>query len=340
MAKRKSGAISDAEKALAGALAGAISRVIVAPLDVVKIRMQTDSAEYCERRYKGWFDVVRALWAEEGIVAFWRGNVPALAMYMGYGAIQFALYAPIRSALGGDLDGTQQKGARRGAGSSALLSFASGALCGAGATVVTYPLDVLRTRFAAQGVPRVHRTPLAMAAAIVRTEGGARALFAGFVPAISAIGPNVGISFAAYDVLASLASGGDGSGSELAGLGAPQLSPLASAAVGCASGALAKVITFPLDTVKKRMQVASLERAWVSKAERLSVAASAAQGEKRGAIATLRGVLGEGVGALFRGLGPSLVKQVPAMGSAFFVFGEAKRWLAWRNEMKEDEERQ
>ena len=59
----------------------------------------------------------------------------------------------------------------------------------------------------------------------------------------------------------------------------------------------------------------------------------AAQREKRGGFATLRVLLRtEGPAALFRGLSASLAKQVPAVGSAFFVFGEAKRWLAARHE--------
>ena len=325
------GEVSDAEKALAGAFAGGVSRMVVAPLDVIKIRLQTDSS----RHYKSFGDVVTGLWMEEGVVSFWRGNTPALLMYTGYGAAQFALYAPIRSLL----SSSSGFGAGDSAQKSAGLSFASGAACGTFATALTYPLDVLRTRFAAQGVPAVHRTPRAMARAIVAREG-VRSLFTGFAPAIAAIGPNIGISFAAYDVLASLASGGDGSGSELAGRGAPTLSPLGSAAVGCASGFFAKVLTYPLDTIKKRMQVASLVRSWAagsrageSAGRSAGEGAAAQQHEKRGGFATLRVLLRtEGPTALFRGLSASLAKQVPAVGSAFFVFGETKRWLAARHE--------
>jgi solute carrier family 25 thiamine pyrophosphate transporter 19 len=36
-----------------------------------------------------------------------------------------------------------------------LQPFLSGAVCGSTATIVTYPFDLLRTRFAAQGENRV-----------------------------------------------------------------------------------------------------------------------------------------------------------------------------------------
>jgi solute carrier family 25 thiamine pyrophosphate transporter 19 len=39
--------------------------------------------------------------------------------------------------------------------SSTVVSFASGALAGAAATVASYPFDLLRTTLAAQGEPKV-----------------------------------------------------------------------------------------------------------------------------------------------------------------------------------------
>lgn len=41
------------------------------------------------------------------------------------------------------------------AGKSTAVSFASGALAGAAATVASYPFDLLRTTLAAQGEPKV-----------------------------------------------------------------------------------------------------------------------------------------------------------------------------------------
>jgi len=42
--------------------------------------------------------------------------------------------------------------------SSAAVSFASGAVAGAAATVASYPFDLLRTTLAAQGEPKVRGT--------------------------------------------------------------------------------------------------------------------------------------------------------------------------------------
>ena len=43
------------------------------------------------------------------------------------------------------------------------LSFVSGAMAGAAATIASYPFDILRTTLAAQGEPKVHQPQLAEA---------------------------------------------------------------------------------------------------------------------------------------------------------------------------------
>jgi hypothetical protein len=56
--------------------------------------------------------------------------------------LQFPVYERLREEL-------------RGTSLEAVSTFVAGAGAGAAATVATYPLDVIRSQFAAQGVPRV-----------------------------------------------------------------------------------------------------------------------------------------------------------------------------------------
>ena len=126
--------------ALAGGLAGLTSRFCIAPLDVVKIRLQLQSRP---KTYFSSLHAVRTILAQEGITALWKGNIPAELLYVSYSMVQFVTY---RESLGVLEKAGLPEGGR---------SFVAGGMAGMAATVVTYPLDLLRTRFAAQGTTKV-----------------------------------------------------------------------------------------------------------------------------------------------------------------------------------------
>jgi hypothetical protein len=79
-----------------------------------------------------------------------------------------------------------------------LPALFAGAVSGFAATLATYPLDWLRTRVAAQGVPRQHATALALVRAVLREEGP-RGLFRGLVPTLLQIAPSLAVTFAVYE---------------------------------------------------------------------------------------------------------------------------------------------
>ena len=67
---------------LAGAIAGLTSRIVTAPFDVVKIRMQLQQEPIRNAgkggRYTGLLQAFANLYAEEGFRTFYRGNMPAV----------------------------------------------------------------------------------------------------------------------------------------------------------------------------------------------------------------------------------------------------------------------
>jgi solute carrier family 25 thiamine pyrophosphate transporter 19 len=69
---------------------------------------------------------------------------------LGYSAVQFLAYNEINLAF------ARHEAAARIV-STKMQPFVSGALCGMLATISTYPFDLLRTRFAAQGETKVRR---------------------------------------------------------------------------------------------------------------------------------------------------------------------------------------
>jgi solute carrier family 25 (mitochondrial thiamine pyrophosphate transporter), member 19 len=268
---------------------------VIAPLDVVKIRLQlqshslSDPLSHAELTrgapiYKGTLPTIRHILRNEGITGLWKGNVPAELMYVSYGAMQFTMYRSISIAL------TQIAG-ENGINPS-VESFIAGAGAGAAATAATYPLDLLRTRFAAQGTDKVY-TSLYRAVRDIRRDEGTKGFFRGLGPGIAQIVPFMGLFFAIYESLRIPLShynlpfgGGD-------------------AAAGVIASIIAKTGTFPLDLVRKRIQVQGPTRAkYVHK--NIPV-------YETGAFNAIRTIVAkEGVRGLYRGLTVSLFKAAPA----------------------------
>ena len=232
---------------IAGGVAGLVSRFVIAPLDVVKIRLQLQSHSLSDPLscdgvkgpiYKGVFSTLRSIVRQEGIRALWKGNIPAEVMYVTYGGIQFTMYRTFSQA-------------------QALLpvrpppsveSFISGAGAGAMATTVTYPLDLLRTRFAAQGSERIYKG-LFSSVRDISSHEGPTGFFRGLSAAVGQIVPYMGLFFMSYEFLHQYIGGKTlpfGSGDATAGIFA---------------SVFAKTAVFPLDLVRKRLQVQGPTRA-------------------------------------------------------------------------------
>ncbi|PGH16158.1 mitochondrial thiamine pyrophosphate carrier 1 [Helicocarpus griseus UAMH5409] len=295
----------------AGGIAGLVSRFCVAPLDVVKIRLQlqihslSDPLSHRDVKgpvYKGTLSTLKSIVRDEGITGLWKGNIPAELLYICYGGVQFTTYRTVTQAL--------QSLPHPHNPSTPLLpqpaqSFISGAVAGGLATLSTYPLDLLRTRFAAQGNKKVYPSLLSSLRTIRATEGS-RGFFRGASAAIVQIVPYMGLFFTTYEALRvpvaqhwQLPFGtGD-------------------AAAGVAASVLAKTGVFPLDLVRKRLQVQGPSR----------------QGYVHANIPVYHGVLGtvravvrqQGVRGLYRGLTVSLVKAAPASAVTMWTYEHALR---------------
>jgi solute carrier family 25 (mitochondrial thiamine pyrophosphate transporter), member 19 len=138
-AKRRT--IPSSVTAIAGGLGGLTARFVTAPLDVVKIRLQLQSSR--GTTYRGAIHAAKTILNQEGVAALWKGNVPAELLYVSYSMIQFLAYREAHVLL-------EKADVPQG-----YRSFVAGATAGSFATIITYPLDLLRTRFAAQGKAKV-----------------------------------------------------------------------------------------------------------------------------------------------------------------------------------------
>jgi len=341
--------------AIAGGAAGAGARMITAPLDLIRIRRQlTPPMQYPhESVLQSWRNIVQT---EGGVAALFRGNVPAVYLWVGYAAVQFSLYNRTKEFLHEkDPDKLYPT----------TIAFLAGATAGLFATVATYPFDVCRTTFAARGLELAPATASATASATLalapipqrtnvpfsslvephynthlnpppppptatqavtttahspsaasplaastrappRTltdfvaqlykKKGVRGFYAGCGPAIIQIIPYMGINFAIYDWLTA--------GDRRVGL---------SACAGSLSGAISKIVIYPVDTVKRRLQA----QAFYDSSHRYD-----------GMLDCVRTIARkEGLHSFYRGVVPSVLKTTISTGLSFAFFRSAKNAL-------------
>jgi solute carrier family 25 thiamine pyrophosphate transporter 19 len=155
-------------------------------------------------------------------------------MYVSYSAIQFTTYRSVPLVLQMTLGEHRIP--------VAAESFIAGAAAGAMATTATYPLDLLRTRFAAQGTERIYSSLRASIRDIAVNEGP-RGFFQGLGAGVGQIIPYMGLFFATYETLR-------------LPLGTLHM-PFGSgdAIAGVIASVIAKTGVFPFDLIRKRLQV-------------------------------------------------------------------------------------
>eukprot|EP00803_Ostreobium_quekettii_P005424 evm.model.scf_298.13 EVM.evm.TU.scf_298.13 scf_298:85022-89034(-) len=221
---------------MSGAMAAVVSRTCLAPMERVRmdimLRGSTLGPAATARR------VLRA----EGVLGFWRGNGINAIRTAPFKAINFFTYDTYSRAFL-RMAGTE--------GPGQLERFAAGACAGLTAVITCFPLDTLRTRILAGSSYRGLGHALT---SIVRNEGFP-ALYQGCIPALVSMAPSCAVFYGLYDLLKwshlSKTNGCDGLDHN-AGL---QLGVWYTLAFGAISGAAAEISVYPLEVIRRRMQL-------------------------------------------------------------------------------------
>lgn len=135
------------------------------------------------------------------------------------------------------------------------LRLTAGAMAGITSVVMTYPLDITRTRLSVQSSSLANITATSKnkklpgmfptIAKIYRSEGGIPALYRGLLPTVLGVAPYVGLNFAVYEHMRKLVT--------------PQNqrdpSAIGKLLAGGISGAVAQTLTYPMDVLRRRFQV-------------------------------------------------------------------------------------
>lgn len=297
---------------VAGAVAGASSRMATAPLDLIRIRRQLSPPTLypSESLWQSWAKIVKN---EGGLSALFRGNLAAIYLWIGYSAVQFSTYNRCKEYIYSIHPHANQTAVAFGAGASAGLL----------ATLATYPFDVCRTTFAARGITqttsqaplhsimephfsdrmannRNNKVPTTLSEFAVHLykQKGVRGFFAGAGPATIQIIPYMGLNFAIYDKLTS-----------------QDRSVVLSGYAGSISGATSKILVYPIDTVKRRLQAQAF---YVSADSR----------DYRNTFDCISRMYTEGgIVSFYRGVVPSVLKSTIASSLSFAFFRLTKNAL-------------
>lgn len=296
---------------VAGGVAGAVSRTCVSPLERMKILYQVQVERHQEhRRFRGILPSLVQIGREEGLRGYFKGNGTNVVRIMPYLAVQFAAYEEFKKLLHIPADPRQQRPLRR---------LCAGAMAGITSVTATYPLDLVRTRLSVQGEgsDRKYKNIRHAFRTILREEGGvwSGCLYRGLFPTILGIAPYVGLNFAIYEslkghVLSRLLSVDDQRDQVVVDNELPVRWKLSCGAI---SGATAQSVSYPLDVIRRRMQMKG------TMGDRFPYRGTAH------AIATI--VRTEGVPGLYKGMLPNLLKVAPSVAVAFVTYEFAKARL-------------
>ncbi|KAG7346243.1 mitochondrial carrier protein [Nitzschia inconspicua] len=196
---------------------------------------------------------------------------------------------------------------------SASHKFLAGAVAGSVAVSACYPLDLVRTRLTTQLEGHEHYRGIRDAFRKIYQTEGLLGFYSGIAPTMLVAVPNFAISYSVYGTLKEYTLD-----DELfynlrridADSGEPKLGFFLTVLCGACSGFVATSLTFPFDTIRRRMQIQNLH---VDPEHRLS---SAEQ--------LTRLVRNEGLSSLYRGLTPEMLKVVPMVGTMFMVYEWSK----------------
>jgi len=289
----------------AGGISGAVAKTATAPIERVKLIIQTQDANPLiksgqVKRYTGIADCFTRVASEQGIKAFWRGNFVNVLRYFPTQAFNFAFKDTIKAML--------PKVDKKNILANLGVNMLSGGLAGTGSLCIVYPLDYARTRLASD-VGSGQKSFNGLADCLIKTmrgPSGVMGLYNGFGVSVMGIFPYRGVYFGMYDTLSDMNPLKKDRG--VVGLAS-------KFAIAQATAITAGYASYPMDTVRRRLQMQSEkpQSEWLYK------------GTMDCFVKIMKD---EGTGALFKGAGANALRTV---GSAMVLvlYGEIKAMMGF-----------
>ncbi|EJS41343.1 ymc1p [Saccharomyces arboricola H-6] len=280
-------------KDLLAGTTGGIAQVLVGqPFDTTKVRLQTSSTPTTA------MEVVRKLLANEGPRGFYKGTLTPL---IGVGAcvsLQFGVNEAMKRFFH-----------QRNANGSSILSLPQYYTCGVTGGIVNSflasPIEHVRIRLQTQvgtGANVEFKGPLECIKKLRNNKG----LMRGLTPTILREGHGCGTYFLVYEALIANQI------NKNLGLERKDIPAWKLCIFGAISGTALWLMVYPLDVIKSVMQTDNLQKPKFGN----SISSVAKTLYSKG-----------GIGAFFKGFGPTMLRAAPANGATFATFELVMRLL-------------
>jgi len=288
------------ENFMLSGVAAAVSKTAAAPIERVKLLVQNQDEMIRQGRlaepYKGVVDCVQKTLRSEGVIPFWRGNLANVLRYFPTQALNFAFKDTIKAVFKVDKGAPQY--VKFG------TNILSGGFAGSLSLTFVYSLDYARTRLAndakGKGGERQFNGLIDVYTKTLKTDG-IQGLYRGFT--ISCVGIFIyrGMYFGLYDSLKPILLGEDAS-------------VLLSFLLGWGVTITAGLMSYPIDTVRRRMMMTS----------------GSAVKYKGSVDCAVQVIKGEGFMSLMKGAGANILRGVAGAGvlAGFDKFKAV--YLQWR----------
>jgi len=264
--------------AIAGCLSSICTRAAISPLDIVKIRLQL--AKNLPHERLTILNLTKDLYQSHGLRTFWRGHLPAQCMGMIYGVLQLPIYEKLTEY--------SCKHVFKNEKTTSTQSFICGGIAAAITQFIVHPVDTLRVVMVAQegNTKGLHHCW----SSIRNSDRGLVSLYKGLAPGMVQVMPYNALVFACVNLYQRLTNN--------------------ALVYGFLGGCTAKLITYPLDVVKKRLQVSNL-----------GITGAAGGHRYTGTInCATKMVQTEGLLSLYKGSSIAIAKSGITMGLIFFTY--------------------
>lgn len=301
-----------AKKALSGGAAGVVAKTLIAPLSRVTILMQCQSMRphkfhtFEPNNTRMTTSFTKIIAEEGGLRALWKGNGAAILHRFPYVGATFGGLEFFKATL-------------KGRFTPRVEMMASSVGAAGLAVCASYPLDVIKTRLTTQTKTMYYRGVSDCCRKILQDEGFA-GLYRGLGPTLFAAVPTITLNLFLY-----------GQMKEELFRTRSSISPVETVCMGATSGLISSMSLFPVDLVRRQMQMEGLHgrprvyaNVWdaFQKIFACGYFCSTLEGRGRG-IRILRGCT-----EFYRGLTPELVKVIPYVAVQFLLYETIVR-TAW-----------